>query len=108
MRFSTLVAFILPLSALAAPSLVKRDDETRKNLDDALQVTDKALDQIINFGRTPLPQPEIRVLIRRAGSARLTKAIEAEARITSAMKAGKEGEEQEYVNTFTGVACTAG
>ena len=111
MRFLTLVAFMLPLSALAAPSLVRRalaDKMAHKNLDDSLQDTSDALDQIINF---PIPEPlQNQKLIQTVQLAKrkITKAIAGEKKVALKIAAGQEVKEEEYVDTFTGVACTAG
>ena len=109
MRFSALVAFILPLSALAAPSLVKRGlepiDTKRSDLTKILNAVDSSLDDIINFGRIPIPPKEIKALLTKAGNAKgaIDRAIESEKSIIDTGKTVKD----RYVNTFTGVACTA-
>ena len=102
---------MLPLSALAAPSLVKRalaaDNVTHTNLDSALQATNEALDQIINF---PIPEPLQNQKLNQTvtlAKGKITKAIAHEKEIALKFAAGQEVKEEEYVDTFTGVACTA-
>ena len=84
------------------------DEGTRQNLGDALQATDEALDQIVNFGRVPFYLSQTQRLISdiRVEQITLGTVIEGEANITSLIDTGQEVKRDEYVDPFTRVTCT--
>ena len=118
MRFSTLVALMLPLSALAVPSLFKRapaanEDELNKELksfSNSLLATNTALQDILDPSKgAPLPKPEIQNLLDEAKKAqnKIQNAIINTANKTVPLiLAKKKVDPNEYVDTFIGVACT--
>ena len=116
MRFSTLFAFILPLSALAAPSLVKRApaandnalNAERKVFANALLEMKSAL-QAFTDSSVGLPQQQIQKLLGEVSGAqnKTNTAIDAGERILGAVQGNQEPNRAEYVNTFISVACTS-
>ena len=107
MRFSTLVAFILPLSALAAPSLVKRDAaddddpyrQQRTDLANALGAANIALEWIVTYSKGA-SQPQIQEVIRKAKKAQghIVTAIKVEESIVALVKAKQAVKLDEYVD----------
>lgn len=112
MRFSTLAVFMLPLSALAAPSLLKRQapaseaDVERKNLDAALAATNDALVSMIKLANA-IPKPDL-VSATENAKQNLTNAVGEVKQINTINREGGNFSDVDdmYVDTLIGAACT--
>lgn len=105
MRFSTIAAFVLPLSALAAPSLIERQsalDAARQQVVDGLTNASTALNTTIAQAAA-IKRPSQQAVIDDANQAQgnITLAGAAVERIGAAILAAAAPQESEYVK------CTA-
>jgi len=100
MRFSTLVAFLLPLSALAAPSLVRRDAAAFNQLSKGMSDAVVALGAAFSAALRPPQQSDARDATRQEFiSLSAFTSGPVLARVGNAVQEGRQPSNDEYVDT---------